>query len=479
MSRRAIACALFTVLLIGGLGLAALGWNRAWTGEAFGAFYCAGAAIAAGESPYTVEPLRSCEHRVWQGVTTPEDVAEPAPLPGYALAPFVLLAKVPYRFACVLFATLSIAAIVASAYILSEISELSIAVTLGGLIVVGYLNVYFGEIPQFAIFFLCAAAACVVAGRDRLAAIACAAAMIEPHMALAGVVSLFAWRPRSRLILCLSAPAFALLSMLLLGPSVALSYVTSVLPLHARSEINADDQYSLTWLAHALGASDTTSLVLGACSYAILMILGVLFAQRTAQAFRARALIVLFPVAATTLFGSFIHDIQIPVAMPAALIIAGACAGGSRVIAWIPVCILAVSWQPWWIDRQMTLFGAAALACIAAFMPGNQTVLQRAARVIGILFAFRVAQLVVTHLSDKPLFALASSTAWPPLGKITAHDPASLNWGAYVYGISANDASPELFATKALVWFALLVILGEGAFAIWGTRRLSPRRKTL
>src|ERR1019366_3190331 len=70
-------------------------------------FYCAGEAVRTGNTPYLVEPLRSCEHRA--APTEPLQNAggvEPAPLPGYALAAFAAFSLLPLKFAHLFFAWL-------------------------------------------------------------------------------------------------------------------------------------------------------------------------------------------------------------------------------------------------------------------------------------------------------------------------------------------------------------------------------------
>src|ERR1700688_3993719 len=61
------------------------------------AFACAGAIVGTGGDPYRAEPVRTCEHRrgLLAGRSDLTLLAVPAPLPGYALAPFALLGRLP------------------------------------------------------------------------------------------------------------------------------------------------------------------------------------------------------------------------------------------------------------------------------------------------------------------------------------------------------------------------------------------------
>src|SRR5580700_3565277 len=68
----------------------------------FNAFYCAGETIVHRADPYRNEPLGTCERSAGRPdflERAPAYLAVPAPLPGYALAPFVLLALLPYAAA--------------------------------------------------------------------------------------------------------------------------------------------------------------------------------------------------------------------------------------------------------------------------------------------------------------------------------------------------------------------------------------------
>src|SRR6266700_3322813 len=65
----------------------------------FSAFYCAGQTIGRHADPYRNEPLGKCERSADRPnflERAPAYLAVPAPLPGYALAPFALLALLPY-----------------------------------------------------------------------------------------------------------------------------------------------------------------------------------------------------------------------------------------------------------------------------------------------------------------------------------------------------------------------------------------------
>jgi len=94
--------------------------------QSFKAFYCAGVAVKERADPYRVEPLRACERRLAPS-NLPDGYVEPAPLPGYAMAPFGALAMLSPRLAALLFATLLALAATLSACALVSTSTRSLA----------------------------------------------------------------------------------------------------------------------------------------------------------------------------------------------------------------------------------------------------------------------------------------------------------------------------------------------------------------
>src|SRR5579884_4246568 len=67
----------------------------------FRAFYCAGRAVAQHADPYLSEPLHSCERTATDGYYRlfAARVALPAPLPGYDIAVFKILSRLPFAVA--------------------------------------------------------------------------------------------------------------------------------------------------------------------------------------------------------------------------------------------------------------------------------------------------------------------------------------------------------------------------------------------
>lgn len=410
--------------------------------------------------PYRIEPLRSCEHRVAPGVNPP-DVVEPAPLPGYALAPFAVSAYLPYRFAALLMVVALLASVAISAVALAELTGLPLVGTLGALLVIdAYVNVMYGETPPFAVAALCVAARYAALGRDRLAAVFASLAMIEPHMGLAACLSLFVWRARTRIVLVAAAALFAAVSVLLLSPRVALAYLLQSLPLMSLAEVPAPDQYSLTWLVHVAGANDALASHLGSLSYAILLVGGVFAAPRAARNLGAPALLVLFPVAATTLLGVFIHDLELPGAVPAALVILAARGPSVRAL-WLCVFILALEWIPWWdTNRNIVALSILAVGFIAWAAARYRTMPQRLWVACLGPIAYLLVLVVYAHLPHATITA-GGGGPWPARVSLGPDAPAALNWGSHIRD-DPLGASVQLLVAKLLVWAALAFILFEG-----------------
>ncbi|MFZ1019198.1 MAG: hypothetical protein WAN39_15165, partial [Candidatus Cybelea sp.] len=138
----------------------ALPWR---TMDDFPDFYCAGSALDQGASPYTYEPLRTCEHRVNAGATFRGRVfaanpalAIPAPQPPYDFPPYMLLARVPFAQARVVQAVAIVAAVAAAAVALAALGvPPSVA---GAMLLLStlYASLRTGQIVPFALLALVA-----------------------------------------------------------------------------------------------------------------------------------------------------------------------------------------------------------------------------------------------------------------------------------------------------------------------------------
>ncbi len=424
------------------------------------AFYCAGEAIGTGHNPYRVEPLRSCEHRV-APETNPPSIAEPAPLPGYALAPFALLARLDYPIAAAIFVALSLAGFVVSAYTLAPLARVPLATAFSSLIVIdGYIDVSYGENATLALAAVCVAGYFTAIGRDRAAGLAAAVAMFEPHVGLAACASLFLWRARSRVPLLLTGAAFLLLSLVVVSPHTFAEYFARELPLQARSETVSSDQYSLTWLAFLLGASDDVAARIGSYCYVAFFISGVALARRVARAFGAPALLVFFPCAATAFLGVFIHDIELPAAIPAALVIA---ARTSSRVAWLALAMLTIAWMPWWFGvREVVVLTALSLATLVWTVTPSQVARgRRIVLTVGSAMLYYGALKAYTAI---PFIRIGTPhSLWPAAVEVGSSASSALSWGLLMRAeANAVPTNLQLLAGKCIVWTALAAIITIG-----------------
>ena len=101
-NRIARAAAIAAVLLVALIELSTASHDRMLLGD-FRAFYCGGSTLLHGENPDAAAPILHCE-----SVPQPfglhgarDDVALPAPFPGYTLALFAIFALLPYVAAAI------------------------------------------------------------------------------------------------------------------------------------------------------------------------------------------------------------------------------------------------------------------------------------------------------------------------------------------------------------------------------------------
>jgi len=292
----------------------------------FRAFYCAARTLGEGRDPYLTEPLRSCEQASARafGLRMFDGLVLPAPLPPYALAVLIPLARLDFRVASPLWLFVSLVAFAASCVLAARLARRPTAVTTLALLgPLAYVSLPLGQIMPAVVALLCGAALALRARRSWLAASLCALATVEPHVVIPACIAAFISCSRTRAAFVLCGCCAVLASLWFGGPILIAEYGARVVPLHALSQV--DDfpiQYSLTAVARALGASTYNALLAGSISYAILVALGIVVSQRLARHFRDDAFIVLVPPAFAVLGGTFVHLAQIAVAAPALLLLA-------------------------------------------------------------------------------------------------------------------------------------------------------------
>jgi hypothetical protein len=388
--------------------------------QAFVTYYCGGAAVRAGVDPYATAFVLRCEQQN-EPDTLPGHVAEPAVLPPDALAAFSLVAFLPYRLAAALFIALSLVALLGAALAVARVTGLRTAVPFGAFaFLCGFVNLSYGEIVPIVLFGVCFAGWALTRERYAAATVGLAIALIEPHIAIPAALAVFVRERAMRLPLAILAPALLGLGCAL-GPQSWWHYVHDVLPLHAWAEISAADQYSSTWIAHWLGASDRVALELGSAFSLLGWIAGVIVAVRVSDRLQAPAALVYVPVAFALVLPLFVHDLQLPLGIPAGLLIASR--GRHHALAWTGVVLLAFPWGPAYFWHPT--YALMILAAIAVAFGAGVSKSARLAVVAALIAAYTaIARLLA---GAHRLVASSEETATVPPGA----DPslASLGWG--------------------------------------------------
>jgi hypothetical protein len=420
----------------------------------FNAFYCAGAALDRGADPYRNEPLGSCERApraAWLNRGIP-NLAAPAPLPPYALAPFRVLAYLPYEAAALAWGLVVLAAFGLTIWALRSVTRLPLIGLIAAFALVdGLAGWTLGQVAPLAVAAIALAVYFIEAGRDRAAAVAVAFAMIEPHVALPAALALFAWRRQTRFPLVAAGAACLALSFLTAGWNLNLEYVQSVLPAHAASEIASNRQLSLTNLAYRFGANDVLALRLGDASYLAMLAAGVLLAPVLARRAGAGMLVAL-PVAFVLCGGPFAHVVQTAAALPCALLLY-ARVPQVRLPLGIALAALAVPWAQFSsLGALFPALAALAVACVVwAFVDRRPLAIALGAALASV-YLIAIDASVTTRIPD-PAGALAR--AYDP------HALAQASWGLYVQNVATwNVLAFDLARLPA--WFGLIAIVAVG-----------------
>ncbi len=349
----------------------ALPWK---TMDEFADFYCAGSAIDRHASPYTYEPLHSCEHLVNTGATLRDQifqknpaVAFPAPQPPYDFVPFMALARLSSGPARGIVAVAIVAAAALCAVALADLG-ISIVVVAASLILsVVFASLNTAQIVPFALLALVSCGWLLRRYGDALAGVAAAATAIEPSLAVPVMAATLLFVPRARGTLLLAAAALALVAASLVGERGLVQYVTGVLPAHAASEIGFPFQYSLTYVLAYAHAPAALARLGGALSYLVVVAIGLYAAPRAAAALDRRELVVFLPALCAVIGGTFVHQEELCFALPALLVLATSTRGRTQSAFAAALCVLAIPWILAWGMKQ--LFLASLCVCAAILVP--------------------------------------------------------------------------------------------------------------
>jgi hypothetical protein len=413
------------------------------------AFYCAGQVVQAGKDPYLVQPLAACEHRA-AAEPLPPDYVEPAPLPGFALAPFAILGSLSKGASAALFLGAALVATLLSAWLLAAITRAPPAAVLAVLTPLSLLNMSFGEIPIFTTFAIIVAGYGLTKQRFTLAGIAAAFSLVQPHIGIAVLCGVVLFVPQTRRAAVAAALGLAAVSLAIIGPHANLQYVEQILPAMARAELIAGDQLSLSRVLFALHAGSDTALQLGSLSYALMLLVSLAIASYAAKRMHAPELLACVPAAGVLLGGVFMHDIEILAALPAAIVIAARAPIPMRLFAFATLAVLGVLWTQ---EASRLLIVLDALAIAGAFYVTFTTSgAALLAPAVACAIAILAALIAIQHIQPPLREAMIQTVRFPA----SPGEIAPRAWGAY---IRATPARMHFMFVHALpIWLGLFAL---------------------
>jgi Glycosyltransferase family 87 len=456
---RFIVAVAMVVLAIAALrDLRRLGEAAPWrTMDDFPDFYCAGSALDARASPYTYEPLHTCEHRVNVGNSFRgrlfrgnPNVAVPAPQPPFDFAPFMALARLPFTAARLIDAIAIVASVVLCALTLAGLGvpfELSLAALA---LSTGYAELNTGQIVPFSLLALVLCGLALARGHDALAGILAPLTAIEPIVGVPAIAAMLLFVPRARAPVVASVLLLAIGSITIVGAPGLLGYFTLVLPAHAGSELHFPFQYSLTYALAYLGVAPPAARLTGEICYGVMLLVGLVLAPRTSAALRRRELLVFSPALCAVIAGPFLHQEELCFALPCILILTIEARGKTRTLAALALCVLSVPWILVWGTKQ--LFLASLFVCAAIFLRLRIDLRIAFALLCAVAATIYAFELRPPHLPVPPAGALRA---------YAANELVQNEWREYTEARSTRDAL--WFVIKLPTWAALLAALGIAA----------------
>ncbi|MBV9717703.1 MAG: DUF2029 domain-containing protein [Candidatus Eremiobacteraeota bacterium] len=456
-SERRANYAIAAVLVLLGIAalrdLAHLGELSPWrTMDDFPDFYCAGAVLQAGKSPYTYEPLRTCEHRVNAGDTFRAQlfaanpaIAIPAPLPPYDFVPFMGLARLPFHAARAIDAAAILAAVAFCVIALSKVCvpfELSLPALV---LSTAYMELNTGQIVPFALLALVLCALALARRHDRLAGVLAVLTAIEPAVGLPVVLATLLFVPGARLATVVTAGFLAVVALTLVSPQTLFQYTTVVLPAQAASEVHFPFQYSLTYALAHLGLRVPAAIGAGAASYAAMLVTGLVLAPALTRRLARRELLVFVPALCSVIGGTYLHAEELCFGLPALLVLTTITRGWTRNVLALALCALSIPWILVWGSKK--LFLASVFVCaVILFCAG----VGRRLAIVSLCLTGLLIYIFELHPPHLPVPSFRGTYASNAL--------VQDEWKHYAQGRSSAD--PLWFAIKLPAWAALLAALG-------------------
>ncbi len=355
----------------------------------FEAFYCGARILSDRADPYHYEPLRTCEHdnRHWSA----QGSVVWAPLPPYALAVLVPIARLPYPQAAVLWFLMLLASAFVIIWSLVTLTGLRLTIV-GTSITLAVLlqGIPTGALAPIPLALLCAAAVALTRAKWSVATVLLALACIEPHVAGPALLATGILVREMRVRAIVAACAIAALSLAAGGPTLNQEYFLHVLPGHAAFELGSITQFGLSSMLHNFGLPDRAALAIGSAA-----IRAVRNRRHLAGCIIfARSLVgstLFVPIALAVTGGTYIHVTQVAAALPLAFV---AVSRKQSKIGWAGVVLLSLPWN---------LLNASAVSI------GN---LPAFAEVISATLAGRSAPGELGYLANALIYAGIACTYW-------------------------------------------------------------------
>jgi len=429
----------------------------------FSAFYCAGASKNARANPYLATDFISCGGREAGRTPVRDRFDSPAPLPGYEIGLFSLLARLPFVDAAYFWLLLSLIATFAGSIALAKCAELPPAFVALCFSIDALLAVGWGQLTPIALGALCFAA---IGAHRRLWTVTGASvvvAAIEPHVGLSAILAAFLFLPRTRPSIAIGIAILGVASLVAIGLHGNIEYFVKVTPLHVMAETAMSNQYSLTWLLHGFGTTAQWAIRLGSISYAVMIAIGLFLARPAARIADSDAAIVLIPVAACVFGGPFIHNNQVALALPALLLLAGR-SKRAEIALWIGViCLSVIWWIPQWQASPLTTsrLECLVLAGVIAYVAARR-VRPKSAPLIAVCVALGYFVITFAILHAPAYVWYAADAAGPyarQLGK-------NIVYASGLYGVTVRENASlmaqyswQIIASKVPFWTAPLLMI--------------------
>jgi len=423
-------------------------------------FYC-GARQIGNADPYEVEPLATCE-RSTSPILFSDGAIAPAPQPAYVLVGLKALSWLSEERFAFTWIVVLIGLAMASAGFLSRLTGFpAIGIFLGTILGSGYENLSSGQLSMLVLLGIAGAAYALRKGRPRVAAGMAVLTFTEPHIALPVVFALLVLEPRARVPLFIACAAALAVMLAVTGPTLTLEYFTRVLPLQALAEARHPDQYSLTLLAAAAGASDTIAVRLGEVQYALFSLAAVFFAKRLRDRYGDASFVVAIPAAAAVIGGPFIHYSELIALWPAALLLASKARGKNAIAAAVAIALAGYpcrSVVPHWLRLGIIV--------VYVFFAWSMTAkLERRVRVLAcsaIALPVVLAGLLKERIPQIPIVTIPQRLPEYVAAVARQHDLAPVPWGMFLrqthHVLTLREIAtklPTLAVIGVLIYFAV------------------------